>query len=194
MAAAQDWMETLPRPARVIDIGGTQRFWETVGLADSGDLHITLVNLEAEPTDHANIVSQVGDATRLVEHGDGAFDAVFSNSVIEHVGGRKGARAMAAEVRRLAPRHYVQTPNKWFPIEPHFLFPGFQFLPLRARAWLLRHLPLAWVGRIRDQDKAMEVADSVHLLGPSQLAGLFPDSRLQRERVLGLTKSIITVR
>lgn len=187
-------MDSLPRPARIIDIGGTQRFWETVGLAGSDDLHITLVNLRAEPTDFANITAEEGDATSLDRYADGSFDAVFSNSVIEHVGAPAGAEAMAAEVRRLSSRYYVQTPNRWFPIEPHYLFPGFQFLPVRAKTWLLRHLPLAWVGRIADPEEAERVAREVQLMSAADLHRLFPEATVERERILGLTKSIIAVR
>ncbi len=194
MILARQWMDSLSRPARVIDIGGTQDFWETVGMAGSGDLQITLVNLEAERTDYPDIVSDAGDATNLEHYGDGSFDAAFSNSVIEHVGGPEGAAAMAAEIRRLTTRYYVQTPNKWFPIEPHYMFPGFQFLPHRAKVWLLQHLPLTWVGRIADREAAEHLAREVHLLSATDLARLFPDATIHRERFLGLTKSIIAIR
>ena len=41
-------------------------------------------------------------------------------------------------MRELAQLHWVQTPYRYFPVEPHFLFPGFQFLPLTVRAVLMR--------------------------------------------------------
>src|SRR5207247_10104231 len=67
------------------------------------------------------------------------FDLVFSNSVLEHVGGHERRKRFAETARRLAPHHWVQTPYRYFPLEPHFLFPGYQFLPLAARAALVRH-------------------------------------------------------
>lgn len=36
---------------------------------------------------YSNVSSVAGDATDLGEYGDKQFDLVFSNSVIEHVGG-----------------------------------------------------------------------------------------------------------
>ena len=47
---------------------------------------------------------------------DDAFDMAFSNSVIEHVPDHE---AFSRELARVGRSYYVQTPNKWFPIEPH---------------------------------------------------------------------------
>lgn len=52
---------------------------------------------------------------------DNEFDAVFSNSVIEHVGDYEAQRQMANEIMRVGKRYFVQTPNFYFPIEPHIL-------------------------------------------------------------------------
>lgn len=63
------------------------------------------------------------------------FDLVYSNSVIEHVGGHARSCDFAGMVKTLARRHWgVQTPYRYFSIEPHWLFPGLQFLPQSARA------------------------------------------------------------
>ena len=55
------------RPLRILDIGGTTAFWERRGWAGRSDIHITLVNLAAEPRVYQNITPIAGDATRLVE-------------------------------------------------------------------------------------------------------------------------------
>ena len=132
-----------------------------------------------------------GDACKLEGFADSEFDVVFSNSVIEHVGDLARCQAMADEVRRVGRRYFVQTPNRYFPIDPHFPFPFFQFYPVEVRARLLQALPLAWVGRIRDPANAREVAQSVRLLGEREFRGLFPGCSIYRERLLGLNKSFI---
>src|SRR3954447_14516864 len=79
LAAKQD------RPLRILDIGGTNSFWENRGWGQREDVEIVLVNLEAEERTHANIDPRAGDATDLSEFPDQSFDVVFSNSVIEHL-------------------------------------------------------------------------------------------------------------
>ncbi len=92
---------------------------------------------------------------------DKAFDVYFSNAVIEHVGGRERQRAFVAEALRVADRVFVTTPNRWFPIEVHTRLPLVHWLPERAahRAYALACKP--W-------------AKENHLLGPGDLAALFP--------------------
>jgi len=86
-------------------------------------------------------------------------------------------------------RYYVQTPNRYFPIEPHFLFPFFAFMPMSLRAFLLRHVPLGWYSRIGDRAESFRIASSIRLLTSREMRALFPGSQLVRERFLALTKS-----
>lgn len=182
-------------PLRVLDVGGTVSFWERAGVAGRG-LDILVLNLEVDASaPRLPGVRQIaGDACDLSGWDEDAFDVVFSNSVIEHVGNWRAQERMAREVRRVGRSYFVQTPNYWFPIEPHFLFPGFQFLPLGARALLLRWLPLAWSGRIRCLSRAREVAAGVRLLTARQMQLLFPDAELVAERIGGLAKSYMAIR
>jgi SAM-dependent methyltransferase len=182
----------VPPPIRLLDIGGTESFWETMGFVGRDEVEITLCNLTPLPAPrHPGIRLVQGDACKLEAFDDDEFDVVFSNSVIEHVGELTRCQAMADEVRRVGRRYFVQTPNRYFPTDPHFPFPLFQFLPLEARARLLQALPLAWVGRIRDPANAREVAQSVRLLSEREFRALFPGCSIYREKFLGLTKSFI---
>jgi SAM-dependent methyltransferase len=60
---------------------------------------------------------------------DDAFDLAFSNAVVEHVGGRLDQRRFVAELCRVAPRVFLSTPNRWFPVETHTLLPFLHWLP-----------------------------------------------------------------
>jgi SAM-dependent methyltransferase len=63
---------------------------------------------------------------------DGAFDVAFSNAVVEHVGSRAEQRRFVAELCRVAPRVFLSTPNRWFPVETHTLLPFLHWLPRPA--------------------------------------------------------------
>lgn len=177
------------RPVTILDIGGTANYWSKMGYAGHAQIKITLVNVEAEPSGFANIVSLAGDARDLSRFADHSFDIVYSNSVIEHVGNQADQARMAAEMRRIGKAFFLQTPNFWFPIEPHFLFPGFQFLPLSAKAWLLRHFDLGWHRKVADRVAAEQDASSIRLLSKNELARLFPGAEMRGERFYGLVKS-----
>jgi hypothetical protein len=98
---------------------------------------------------------------------------------------------MAEEVRRVGKRYFVQTPNRYFPLEPHFLFPFFQFLPIKVRVWLLQNFKLGWIEKTPDLQKATEIVESIRLLGKREFLSLFPHAHLYEEKVFGMTKSFV---
>jgi 2-polyprenyl-3-methyl-5-hydroxy-6-metoxy-1,4-benzoquinol methylase len=184
-------LQDVERPVHILDVGGEQRFWEVMSFTDVPGVHITLLNVNKPEVRHANFSELQGDATHLIGIDDRQFDVVFSNSVLEHVGGYNQQKRMAQEVRRVGKRYFVQTPNYWFPIEPHFLFPGFQYLPVSIRAFLINHFDLGWMKRIPEIQQARAQVEEIRLLREKELLELFPDSELYREKVLGLTKSFV---
>ena len=130
-----------------------------------------------------NVTVHYGDGTKLPFRDD-EFPVVFSSSVIEHVP-RDLQPAFAAEIRRVSQRYFVQTPNRYFPIEPHYLLPFFHFLPERWRRALNRRFTLGWQPRGHWEE--------INLLSARELARLFPDAKIHRERVFGLSKSLMAV-
>lgn len=125
---------------------------------------------------------------------DKSFDLVHSNSVIEHVGRWQDMKAMAHEVRRLAPSYLVQTPYFWFPIDPHWATAFYHWLPQSIRVSMLMRRPRWHLEKIPDVDTAMQIIESIVLLDYKMLAELFPDALIHRERFFGFTKSLIAVR
>lgn len=178
----------------VLDLGGTAATWTTSPIRPRS---VTCLNLDGV-NQHAEaqwIQTHAGDAcdpavAELVDE----HDLVFSNSVIEHVGGYAKRLAFAANVRR-ARRYWVQTPNRYFPVEPHWLFPGLQFLPVPVRALIVSRWSLGW-GFVRDQDRREVIRRvlEVELIGAKELQYYFPDAELTEERFAGLAKSLVALR
>jgi hypothetical protein len=182
----------------ILDLGGNETYWligEDFLAAHRSRLRITILNTEQQAIRDRGLFDFVRDsATGPALFAGRRFDLAHSNSVIEHVGDWGDMRSFAANVRRLAPRYFIQTPNYWFPYEPHFRFPGFQFLPEAARVALIRRFALGFFPRIEDAAEAQGVIDEHRLLSTRQVRTLFPEASIRHETVLGLRKSILAVR
>lgn len=176
---------------QILDVGGSSIFWKQRGYEHKNNIKITLLNLETEHTFSKNICSIAGDACDLSRFYDNQFDIVFSNSVIEHVGNIQRQKQLAIEIKRVGKGYFLQTPNYWFPMEPHFFTFGYQYMPLWLRSLLIHWFNLGAMGRQKDMKKAFEIADSIHLLSKKQLKKLFPDAKIFNEYCLGFTKSFI---
>lgn len=186
-------LDTLPLPATVLDVGGTASIWEYGGYEDSADVSITIMNLENSQIRATNMISLVGDARSMPQFQNQQFDIVFSNSVIEHVGDFADQKQMAMEVVRVGKNYIVQTPNYFFPFEPHFLFPCFQFLPFWLKLWLTRNFNLGHRPKAADQEQAIVNINSIRLLTRKEMAELFPDAIIYEEKFFGLTKSFAAI-
>lgn len=184
-------LRELPEGARVLDAGGTADFWAGVDMVRAGRIRLTLLNLEYNCAPERAIEPVVGDARDMRQFSDGEFDAVFSNSVIEHVGSFADQQSMAREIRRVGRRYFVQTPNRYFPIEPHFLLPLFQFYPRGVRAALVQRYQLGWMPRRANYAEALREVEQVRLLSAADMLALFPDAELYWERFAGLAKSLV---
>ena len=176
------------RPLTILDLGGTPEYWLQRGLADDPKLQITVLNLTGPTRTVKRIHCLVGDATDLSQYSANQFDVVFSNSVIEHLGNWSAQQQMASETRRVGRGYFVQTPARSFPIEPHVLLPGFQFLNTRTQRWLLTQTSLSGLGRMTP-DAAVELTEELRLLSGREVRELFPGATVYRETVGGLAKS-----
>jgi len=179
--------------SRVLDVGGTTYFWdlgEKMGLPVPA---VTILNLTVPPGGQKDRYSFVAGDGRQLPFDNNAFDVVFSNSVIEHVGGYDDQRKFAEQIRRVGRGYFVQTPDWRFPVEPHLLTPFVHWLPdsLRCRVnprYTIRGL----LSRLRE----CEICElrSIKLLRVSDMKALFPDSGVIVERFSLMPKSIIAFR
>ncbi len=176
----------LPERARILDMGGSEDNWKLI----DHHYHITMVNLPGfnqPPTDSDVYESIEGDACDLSAFGDNAFDAVFSNSTIEHVGDEGRQDAFAREARRLAPAYWVQTPSPKFPVEAHTGALFYWKLPQAVREWRLDRWAKKWPGWI-------EMIRETRVLSEARMKSLFPDGRLYKEHRFGMEKSLTMYR
>ena len=180
----------LPKPVKILDIGGTPEFWKNAGL-NTADLEITLLNLETVACTAPNIQSIAGDATNLSAFSDKSFDIAFSNSVIEHLFSFENQQKMAAEALRVSQYHFIQTPNYWFPIEPHWVFPFFQYFPVVIKTVLTRSFNLGHLKKSASWVEAKRQVEEIQLLSLAEMSRLFPDSTIWEEKLLIFSKSFV---
>jgi hypothetical protein len=180
---------------RILDVGGTPANWLLAGV----QARVTLLNTPRgqEHREDAGFTFVSGDG-RSLPFRDQSFEIVFSNSVIEHVGSRDDQRRFADEVRRVGRRYWVQTPNRWFPVEQHLLTPFVHWLPRNWQRTLVNKWTVwGWIERPSPDRKEFYLRhyiEDVQLLSAPEMATLFPDAEILRERKLGWTKSIIAAR
>lgn len=174
---------------RLLDIGGTAQTWETEAESHLPFAVTLLNNHEYKDVSEERFISIIADATNL-PFPDKSFDIAFSNSVIEHMGTWERQLAFAREARRVANKLWIQTPARSFPIEAHLLAPFIQYLPKA-----LQHRIARWTPRgLLTPGAVHQIVDEVRLLNKREIRALFPDCRILRETVCGLTKSYIAVR
>lgn len=186
--------------AAILDIGGTRKYWNILPpeYLKSGKLHITILNLPGvnQPQNDSVFTHCVGDACDLGQFDAGTFHIVHSNSCIEHVGGWSRICQFANEVRRLAASgggYFIQTPNFWFPVEPHNLTPLFHWLPRPLRVSLVQRFKLGHWPKSSNVVDAVRWVESARLLDKKEFQALFPDAVLHTERMFGMPKSFIAI-
>lgn len=178
---------------RVLDIGGTPECWVLLAVRP----RVTLLNTP-RAREEVGAVSWVAGDGRSLPFRDGAFDIVFSNSVIEHVGDAASQQRFAREVARVGRGYWVQTPNRWFPVEQHLLTPFIHWLPKR---WQRAIVPRAtvWSMLVRTTPDRRDFflnhyLRDIRLLTAGGLRDMFPGARIIRERFCGWTKSLVVSR
>lgn len=178
---------------RILDVGGSPLIWQFARVRP----RLTILNFPSA-LERAGGVDLVGADGRLLPFRDNAFDIVFSNSVIEHVGTREDQRMFADEVRRVGRCYWIQTPNRRFPIELHLMLPLIHYFPKSVqRAIVTRFTVWEYLIRPREAERTSYInhfLSELNLLDAAALQSLLPDATIIRERMGGLTKSVIAAR
>jgi len=175
---------------RIIDVGGTLFNWEILDIRP----HVTMVNIDCREWEKDKFRMVNADGTCL-PFADNAYDICFSNSVIEHVGDWSACQAFAAEIRRMAPRYWVQTPNRNFFIEPHLAGLFIHWLPARWQPRLIRYCTVWGLVNRPTPAQSADFMKSIRLLDEAEMRTLFPDAEIIHERFgIFFVKSLIAVR
>lgn len=174
---------------RIIDIGGTPFNWSLIPIKPD----ILIVNIFYPKSKLPDYKYIVADGKNL-PFKDFSFDIAYSNSVIEHLYTKNNQVNFSDEIRRVGKQYYVQTPNKKFPVEPHYLTLFIHYFTRQLQKKLLRYLSV-W-GWITKPSKAQinKLVDEINLLSADEMKVLFPDATISFEKALFLNKSIIAIR
>jgi hypothetical protein len=120
---------------------------------------------------------------------DKSFDLVYSNAVIEHVGGFEQQRAMAREVMRVGRNWFITTPNRWYPFEFHMRLPLVSWLPAPQMKQVgalcsYSHVERRYKSGIQQQ---------IRLITRGELGELFPASRVVALRVTFWPETLVAL-
>jgi len=163
------------KPVKILDLGGTQEYWKMMEYTDPNLIQVTLINLDDIKVTLPNFNFIKID---VLDIKDIDCDIIFSHSMIEHLDNKE---KFAKIIKDSGKSYFIQTPNKYFPIEPHFLIPLFQFFP----KWLK-----FWCTKIFRKELLPEV-ESINLLSNGDLKKLFPDATISSVKIFGLTQSFV---
>ena len=194
---------------RVLDLGGSNGVHLNSCLAGTevSPKNVYIADLGAAEVESAAVrfgyTPVVVSGSGPLPFPDKFFDLVFCSSVLEHVtlpeeaawletsGARFGRlargrqRQFASEISRIGAGYFVQVPYRWFPVETHTWLPFVGYLPRFIQCPVIGISNRVWI-------KA--TVPDFYLPTAGDMAGYFPDAQILREKVWGLTKSLIAVK
>lgn len=185
------------RQTRILDVGGYPATWTKFEPRAQSILCLNIHSIDWNPNQSPqhNISVALGDARHMKHINNQAYDVVFSNSVIEHVGDWTDQQAFAHEARRVGGKLWIQTPARGCPIEPHYIAPFIHWFPKNLQRKLIPWCSLYGLIQRPTSDDITKVVDSIRLLTKSEVKTLFPDCEILVERIFFIIpKSYIAVR
>jgi hypothetical protein len=183
---------------KIADIGGDRIYWKIFPFERFPEVQfkIELINIlpkklhftEDYNPPNVEFIPVICDCTNLTM-ADKSYHLCHSNSVIEHVGSWENVKKTVAEAQRVAQYVYHQTPNFWFPYEPHYRMVFVHWLP---RPMLTTYITKFSNLRHKEYDAAKAQQDEICTLTRRDMKRLFPDHDLINERYL-LVKSFMAI-
>ena len=152
----------------VLDIGATVRYFSP-DYPYPENLIVLNNNFFSVSELLENRMAVIGDGLKL-PFKDKSIDIVFSNAVIEHVGGKMEQQLFASEIRRVAKNYFVATPNRFFFYEAHYHLPFYQFVPKKIQKTLSKYF------RVGAMKKGHWV--DINLASVGDLKKLFPEAKI----------------
>ena len=185
-AKLEDFYRHVPAACDVLDVGISNvdhspqenLFLKSFRFADAHYTGLAVDSMDALRLHHPGKRFVVYDGGRF-PFPDRAFGAVFSNAVIEHVGGPDEQLLFIDEMLRTGEKVYFTTPNKFFPVESHTNVILLHWFSGLFYAWCRRHNAFWDRSNLLLLDHA-----ALQALMKKSSAGAF---RIQRNRFFGLT-------
>lgn len=180
------------------------RFWEQWGVTAADGLEITLVNHHLIDRTNVGVSNpftfirdRFADATLLSAADLREYDLIFSNSFLEHLPEREQQVAMTRKILESGRWYFIQVPNKFSPIDPHFPRPYVPFFALYPKELQARLWSLSALGSESKADSIEAARLGLRYYNPlgwRDMRRLLPDAELRVERPLGVPMSILAFR
>ena len=104
-----------------------------------------------------------------------SFDIVHSNATIEHVGSYKNQLLFIKECIRVAKKYvFIQTPNRFYPIDFHTILPFIHWLPKNIHRKILNIIGLNFYG----------LEKNLNLLSESDLINLCEELNIKNYKII----------
>lgn len=120
---------------------------------------------------------------------DNSFDIVHSNATIEHVGNSSNQLKFLAECLRITQKFvFIQTPNKFFPIDFHTKIPLIHFLPDKIYRKLLGLIGLSFYADV----------NNLNLISLKKINFFlkkleYKKCKIVKKKLLGITSNLIII-
>ena len=120
---------------------------------------------------------------------DNSFDIVHTNATIEHVGSYQNQVSLIKESLRISKKYiFIQTPNRFYPLDFHTTLPLIHWLPKNVHRKILKFLGLNFY--------ALE--ENLNLLSENNLKDICKELKLDKfkiikHKLLFLTSNLVLI-